>query len=326
MAKKKAGGAPPQAKRIATSGLSKIALPDMPSMPTATTVVPGMAAGMGGAGFGQGMGMGNGMGSGTGGNGGNGTFSFFGFRGNGNGAGFPGTLYDLKQTKGHAETPVGKDVKLYPEVLKKFSKEGWHESVLSTYLQGAATPLVATQFMVPDMDAQEGPKAYGAEKDVKPSRWCALYKGKVSPPKTMSFRFVGAADDLLMVKFNGHQVLDGSWIPMSDQQPEGVTRMGLADHPRGFCKRQEDRSQRGRVVRHGGHHRRASGRLFLDLPLHGGGGREVQRRRARQSAAAALPRGRYEDPSEHAEAAALRSRKARSGRFRPPAPARCSTR
>ena len=77
-------------------------------MPTATTVVPGMAAGMGGAGFGQGMGFGSGMGSGMGGNGGNGTFSFFGFRGKSTGGGFPGTLYDLKQTKGHRRRPSGR--------------------------------------------------------------------------------------------------------------------------------------------------------------------------------------------------------------------------
>ena len=74
-------------------------------------------------------------------------------------------------------------MKLYPEVIKKFAKEGFRESVFSTYFK-APNALIATQFMMPDMDAQEGPKAYGVDKEVKPSRWCALYKGKVSPPKT----------------------------------------------------------------------------------------------------------------------------------------------
>lgn len=82
--KKKTGGAPPQAKRIVSAGIAKISLPDLPSIPTATNVVPGMMAGMGGAGFGTGMGFGNGAGSGMGGGGGaGGGFSFFGFRGAG---------------------------------------------------------------------------------------------------------------------------------------------------------------------------------------------------------------------------------------------------
>jgi len=68
--KKKSGGAPPQAKRIVSSGLAKVSLPDMPALPTATTIAPSMMAGLGGAGFGQGMGFGNGMGMGSGGGGG----------------------------------------------------------------------------------------------------------------------------------------------------------------------------------------------------------------------------------------------------------------
>ena len=79
--KKKTGGAPPQAKRIVSAGLAKVSLPDMPAMPVASNVVPGMTSGMGGAGFGAGMGFGSGMGSGVGGAGGGGGMSFFGFRG-----------------------------------------------------------------------------------------------------------------------------------------------------------------------------------------------------------------------------------------------------
>ena len=48
--------APAQAKRITTTGLSKVALPDMPTMPSATDVMPGRMSGMGGFGFGPGGG------------------------------------------------------------------------------------------------------------------------------------------------------------------------------------------------------------------------------------------------------------------------------
>ncbi len=76
--KKKTGGAPPQAKRIVSAGIAKVSLPDLPSIPTANTVLPGMVTGLGGAGFGTGMGFGSGAGSGMGGG-----FSFFGFRSGG---------------------------------------------------------------------------------------------------------------------------------------------------------------------------------------------------------------------------------------------------
>ncbi|MFA6289343.1 MAG: PA14 domain-containing protein [Opitutaceae bacterium] len=60
------------------------------------------------------------------------------------------------------------------------------------------------------MNAVEAPKAYGVENEVKSKAWMALYRGKVSPPKDGVYRFVGLADDILLVQFNGGFVLDGS--------------------------------------------------------------------------------------------------------------------
>jgi hypothetical protein len=65
--KQKSGGAPAQAKRIVSAGIAKVSLPELPSIPSATTVVPGMMAGLGGAGFGTGTGIGSGSGGGMGG-------------------------------------------------------------------------------------------------------------------------------------------------------------------------------------------------------------------------------------------------------------------
>ena len=68
MAKKKnTMSAPAQAKRITTAGLAKVALPEMITMPTATTVVPNRMGGLGGMGQGFGAGGAGGMGSGSGG-------------------------------------------------------------------------------------------------------------------------------------------------------------------------------------------------------------------------------------------------------------------
>ena len=68
--------APAQAKRITTTGLAKVALPDMPAMPALTDVMPARMAGMGGMGMGPGGGGGGGLGSG----GGGGNVNFFGLR------------------------------------------------------------------------------------------------------------------------------------------------------------------------------------------------------------------------------------------------------
>jgi len=74
--KKNMMSAPAQAKRITTTGLAKVALPDMPTMPAMTDVMPTRIAGMGGMGFGPGGGGGGGLGTGGGGSG----INFFGLR------------------------------------------------------------------------------------------------------------------------------------------------------------------------------------------------------------------------------------------------------
>jgi hypothetical protein len=81
--KKRTGGAPPQSRRIVSTGMSSISLPEMPRMPAANLMSPSAMPGMAGAGFGPGTGVGSAaspaMGAGRGAAGGG--FSFFGFRG-----------------------------------------------------------------------------------------------------------------------------------------------------------------------------------------------------------------------------------------------------
>lgn len=77
LGKKKAMmSAPAQAKRIMTTGLAKVALPDLPTLPNASDALPNKMAGIGGVG--QGFGGGGG-GGGLGGGGGSG-INFFGLR------------------------------------------------------------------------------------------------------------------------------------------------------------------------------------------------------------------------------------------------------
>jgi hypothetical protein len=191
-----------------------------------------MAAGMGGAGFGMGMGFGNGMGSGMGGGGGGGGgMTMFGLRGGGHG--LMGYFYDLKQTHGKKETGVTNE--RYGEVVTNFVRENWRAEVLHEYFK-SPTPLYATQIMVPDMSADEGPKAFGLEGKVKPSRWLVHYKGKVSPPKSGTYHFVGAGDDVMLVRFNGKLVLDRCWSIRTGWEPVANYNYGYTGIPGGFAK------------------------------------------------------------------------------------------
>ncbi|MFN0074894.1 MAG: PA14 domain-containing protein [Prosthecobacter sp.] len=233
--KKNAGGAPAQARRIAVTGLAaSITLPEMPSMPNSSTqIVAGRMSGMGGAGFGTGMGFGNGSGMGVGGMGKGGLgLTMFGAR---NGGGLRGTFYDLKQTS--KKEPSGVTAQTYNGIVRSWVAGGLKESFIDKYFQ-APEKLYATQFMLPQMDATEAPKAYGVEKDVKPAQWVAHYNGKVSPPTSGTYQFVGTADDTLVVNFNGKLVLDGSWFPVSALQPTGIEPRGnYGGHPRkGYVK------------------------------------------------------------------------------------------
>ncbi len=74
--KKAVMSAPAQAKRIMSSGLAKVALPDLPSLPSSTDAVPNRMGGIGGVGNSFG---GGGGGGGLGGGGGSG-INFFGLR------------------------------------------------------------------------------------------------------------------------------------------------------------------------------------------------------------------------------------------------------
>ena len=122
-------------------------------------------------------------------------------------AALTGMLYDLKQTQDHHRTNV--DPETYSAVIDEFLSRGWDENVLNRYYR-VSKPLYTTQIFVPNMNADQAPKAFGAEKTVKPSRWVIHYKGQVSPPETGTYRFWGIADDVMAAAVNGKTVLVGN--------------------------------------------------------------------------------------------------------------------
>jgi hypothetical protein len=176
----------------------------------------------------------------------------FGFRGVGGPPGLVGHFYDLKQsneflpgTKKRLNTFIG-DEGLYAkpgqytgsasrniDVLKQFFKAQWNESILRGKYFEAQDPLTAFQVFIPAIDAAQAPAAFSVEKEVKPSHWVIHYKGNVIAPRDGKFRFVGNADNLLAVRFDGknvfvqspHKELTASEFPgVTFEAKEGVAK------------------------------------------------------------------------------------------------------
>ena len=217
--------APAPNKRITTtSSIAKVALPDMPNVQV--NMGPSLAASMGSGGFGSVASLG---GSQSGGGGKEMNFAkitFFGLRGTPAAVdGFVGTFYDFKQTPGRRPTVMALDNaerlaalartpkanadpnKEYADVLRKFCVN-WDLELLKGYYK-AKEKLMAYQIYIPMGKADEAPKAFGVEKECKPTRWIVYYEAMVIPPRTGRYRFGGRADDVLLVRWDGQLVYDG---------------------------------------------------------------------------------------------------------------------
>jgi hypothetical protein len=93
----------------------------------------------------------------------------------------------------------------------------------------APQKLYATHFYIPLMGADQAPRAYGVEQIVQPSNWVAVYQGKFRSLKGGTFRFVGTADDLLIVGVGSKTVLfagftefnPSDWKPNDEPSQKG---------------------------------------------------------------------------------------------------------
>jgi hypothetical protein len=211
--------APPDIKRIVTTAVSPITLPDVPEVPQDDEVTPTAMSGVNGV-------MGSGIGSGLGGSG-NGSGNGGGYGAAETEPGFVGVLYDLKQTPDQQPTDIAENkaelesgsyaINGWPglpatqnglRVLRSFVKK-WDMSLLDKYYKAPAT-LITTQICIPVTPSENAPKAFHVEGTVHPRRWNVIYQATIIPPETGQFRFIGFADDFLMVRMDGRNVLDGS--------------------------------------------------------------------------------------------------------------------
>ncbi len=145
----------------------------------------------------------------------------------GTGNEFIGRFYDLKQTPKHELSEIGKLAEentfngeaqvLCMQEINKFVRSGMKEAELKDYFS-APKLKYATTFNMPPMLADEAPKAFGVEDQVKPSYWICIYRGQIAAPEDGKYRFVGFADDVLIVRLKRRIVLDACW-------PEHIGRM-----------------------------------------------------------------------------------------------------
>jgi hypothetical protein len=223
--------APSMAKRIVSTGLSKVSLPEMPAMPK-LAAPPVKMAGAGGVdvSFNAGGGAPS-SGSGAGGA----AVPFFGFHEAKGGGALTGHFYDLKQLKDGKPSKL--EEKDYPNELKKFVNSGWNPANLERFFVGP-NPLYTTQIFIPSLDANQGPLAFGLGGRVQPKMWVVHYQGNVVPTESGTFHFVGVGDDVLVVRFNGRVVLDAGFCSVTDHQPSTYyASVGLLLDPKmGFYK------------------------------------------------------------------------------------------
>lgn len=160
--------------------------------------------------FGSGIGLGSGDGSGVG----------FG-EGDGDGGGggglgstaktsscLVGTLYDLKKLKNGRDSEFKDDIENLEvhRFLSNFYRRHWIQNNLNKFYK-APINLYATCFYMPNCLDSEAPHAYQCADTMKPSRWVAVYRGRVCAPKSGNFRFWGIGDTTLAVRFNKRNVL-----------------------------------------------------------------------------------------------------------------------
>lgn len=164
--------------------------------------------------FGDGNDFGEGWssGGGDGADGGNGSFGST-HRSSG---GLEGTMYDFKKKRNGEDVPY--DIANPTEFVERavrLQKADFSESSLSRYFR-APQSLFLTHLAIPFSNAESGPSFFGAEKEIKPSGWFVHYQGRITVPRSGTYRFSGLGDDYLVLMLKGRVRLAACW---SDIQP-----------------------------------------------------------------------------------------------------------
>jgi len=122
----------------------------------------------------------------------------------GSGTQFRAHLYDLKQTQDNRPTRIPNAVTFLQAFVKK-----WDMSILDDFYRSPVT-LYATQICTPVTASVMATQAFHVDGVVKPLRWIVIYRAKVTPVESGKYRFIGFADDFMVVRIDKQNVLDAS--------------------------------------------------------------------------------------------------------------------
>ena len=181
---------------------------------------------------GTGTGNGNGQGDGFGRDGGselNIQLTDFGYKGFVSGT-LEGYLYDTKYDpskrvlidKELLKMPSGNDFEMYTysvsgmkdymfPIVKKFTSGSWNADYLSKRFFRSENKLHASYWIIPKKNASAAPQSFDAQGSIDPRGIIAHYNGSFIPEESGYFRFVGRADDILIVKLGNRIALDASY-------------------------------------------------------------------------------------------------------------------
>lgn len=202
-------------ERISAQGaLSELSLPEpfkASPLKSPFPADPGRTGGLGGKGTGGGKGDGRGRGfgdgTGLGAGPGRGAMNPFGLVDPGESR-LEGTFYNLNRNPDGS--PRATRYADYSGLVTRFVAGNWNHSLLSGCMQ-AGTTLYLPHLYLPVTSARMAPASFGQQPEVHPY-WMLLYRGTVIAPKTGKFRFVGAGDDVLAVRFAKRNVFDHGYL------------------------------------------------------------------------------------------------------------------
>ena len=128
-----------------------------------------------------------------------------------------GYLYDFKQTS--RGTPVrGYDTgnrSHFTDPVESIQRARFSESSFRKYFK-APQALYVRYIAIPFSNANDGPKFFNAEKQVKPSGWLVHYSGTIKVPEDGEYRLVGCGDDYLGVSIDRKMRLVAPWTDLRE--------------------------------------------------------------------------------------------------------------
>lgn len=129
-------------------------------------------------------------------------------------------IFKDQSSLGKRSDLLTQSVQSHAAVINEFISKDWDESVLKRYYQ-SKDPMNAYQFFIPAATSADALKAFGVEKEIKPSHFLIHYKGFVRALKdgTYRFRIAGLRGrNICFIRFGGQNIFGYGGSPLIDMK------------------------------------------------------------------------------------------------------------